>query len=74
VWSRISSDSASEGAASLHGLAAARQDALLVVTSLIPLGIAAMVDVSEARQRLLATTARLLAARGDQLVCDVLDA
>jgi len=52
----------------------ARMAALLVVTSLIPLGIAAMVDVSEARQRLLATTARLLAARGDQLVCDVLDA
>jgi PAS domain S-box-containing protein len=41
---------------------------LLVVTSLIPLGVAALVDIREARKRLLATSAGLLAARGDQLL------
>jgi hypothetical protein len=46
----------------------AKMAALLVVTSLIPLGVITLVDIREARQRLLATTAALLAARGDQLL------
>jgi two-component system, cell cycle sensor histidine kinase and response regulator CckA len=46
----------------------AKMAALLVVTSLVPLGVVALVNIREARQRLLATTAGLLAARGDQLL------
>jgi PAS domain S-box-containing protein len=46
----------------------AKLAALLVVASVIPLGVAALIDIREARQRLLANTAALLAARGDQLV------
>jgi PAS domain S-box-containing protein len=46
----------------------AKLAALLVVASVIPLGVAAFTDIREARQRLLADTAALLAARGDQLV------
>jgi PAS domain S-box-containing protein len=41
--------------------------ALLTVASVLPLGIAAAIDIREARQRLVANTAALLAARGDQL-------
>ncbi|MEO8622098.1 MAG: GAF domain-containing protein, partial [bacterium] len=47
--------------------------ALLVVASALPLGIEAYVDRRDAQQRLLASTAALLAARGDQLR-DELDA
>ena len=50
----------------------AKMAALLVVASLIPLGVAALVDIREARQRLQATTSSLLAARADHLV-DQLD-
>jgi PAS domain-containing protein len=46
----------------------AKMAALLVVASVLPLGVAAYRDTSEARRRLLANTAALLAARGDQLV------
>src|SRR5258708_6804880 len=46
----------------------AKMAALLVVASLLPLAIAAFIDVREAQQRLLANTSELLAARGDQLV------
>ncbi len=42
--------------------------ALLVAGSLLPLAIAALLDIREARQRLIANTAAVLAARGDQLV------
>src|SRR5882724_315677 len=42
--------------------------ALLLVASLLPLAIAALVDIHQARQRLIANTSALLAARGDQLV------
>jgi PAS domain S-box-containing protein len=45
----------------------AKMAALLTVASVLPLGIAAAIDIREARQRLAANTAALLAARGDQL-------
>jgi PAS domain S-box-containing protein len=51
----------------------AKMAALLVVTSLVPLGVAAAVEIRDARRRLLATTTSLLAARADQLL-DRLDA
>jgi hypothetical protein len=46
----------------------AKMVVLLVVASLLPLGVTAFIDIREAQQRLLANTAALLAARGDQLV------
>jgi hypothetical protein len=46
----------------------AKMMVLLVVASLLPLGVAAFIDIREAQQRLLANTAALLAARSDQLV------
>jgi signal transduction histidine kinase/ActR/RegA family two-component response regulator len=46
----------------------AKMAALLVVASIFPLGVAALVDIREARRRLVANAAALLAARGDQLV------
>jgi PAS domain S-box-containing protein len=46
--------------------------ALLVAASLLPLAIAAVLDIRESRRQLLASTAALLAARGDHLV-DELD-
>src|SRR5438445_6428846 len=42
--------------------------ALLVLASLVPLLIAAIIDVRQARDQARATTGALLAARGDQLV------
>jgi hypothetical protein len=44
----------------------AKMAALLTVASVLPLGVAAALDIREARQRLLANTAALLAARGEQ--------
>ena len=41
--------------------------ALLAVASLLPLLVTAVMDISEARERLVKNTAALLAARGDQL-------
>lgn len=46
----------------------AKMAALLVVASLLPLGIETLLNIREARARLLANTAALLAARGDQLL------
>jgi len=46
----------------------AKMAALLVVASLLPLGVATLINIREARQRLLANTEALLAARGDELV------
>ena len=46
----------------------AKMAALFVVVSLLPLGVATWIDIDEARERLLANTAAVLAARGDQLV------
>src|SRR5437899_458896 len=46
----------------------AKMAALLVVASVLPLAIAAIIDIRQARQRLVENTADLLAARGDQLV------
>src|SRR5262245_11282306 len=46
----------------------AKMAALLVVASLLPLGVATWINIDEAREKLLAHTADLLAARGDQLV------
>jgi hypothetical protein len=40
---------------------------LLAVASLLPLTIAAVIDIREARERLLANTTAVLAARADQL-------
>jgi signal transduction histidine kinase len=51
----------------------AKMAALLVVASLLPLGLATFVNIREARERLLANTAALLAARGDHLA-DRIDA
>jgi PAS domain S-box-containing protein len=45
----------------------AKLAALVVVASLLPLGIAAVMDIRDARERLITTTSALLAARGDQL-------
>src|SRR5882724_9353178 len=45
----------------------AKMAALLIVAALLPLVIAAVIDIRQARQRLVASTADLLAARGDQL-------
>jgi PAS domain S-box-containing protein len=42
--------------------------ALLVVASLLPLSVAAWLDIRHARRRVLSTAADLLAARADQLV------
>jgi PAS domain S-box-containing protein len=47
--------------------------ALLVVASLLPLGVATSIDIREARERLVVSTADLLAARGDHLA-DQIDA
>src|SRR5712664_3163137 len=49
----------------------AKMAALLAVASLLPLGVAALIDIHEARERLLENTAVLLAGRGDQLVSDI---
>jgi PAS domain S-box-containing protein len=46
----------------------AKMGALLVIASLLPLVVSALIDIREARQRLLENTAVLLAARGDELV------
>ncbi len=46
----------------------AKMAALLLVASLLPLAIGAVIDIREGRQRLIANTSALLAARGDQLV------
>jgi PAS domain S-box-containing protein len=46
----------------------AKMAALLVVASLLPLGIATLINIREVRERLEANTAALLAARGDQVV------
>jgi len=45
----------------------AKLAALLLVASLLPLAIAAIIDIRGARKQLVATTSALLAARGDQL-------
>jgi PAS domain S-box-containing protein len=42
--------------------------ALLVVVSLLPLSVSALLDIRRARRRVLSTTNELLAARADQLV------
>ena len=46
----------------------AKMATLLVVASLLPLAVAAFIDIRQAQQRLLANSAALLAARGDQLL------
>jgi len=46
----------------------AKLAALLVVASVLPLIIAAVIDIEEARARLMDNTAAVLTARGDQLV------
>jgi C4-dicarboxylate-specific signal transduction histidine kinase len=46
----------------------AKMAALFVVASLLPLAVATWINIGEARERLLANTAAVLAARGDQLV------
>ena len=46
----------------------AKMAALFVVASLLPLGVATWINIEEARERLVADTAAVLAARGDQLV------
>ncbi len=46
----------------------AKMAALLAVASLLPLGVAAFIDIREAQRRVLADMEALLAARGDQLV------
>ena len=51
----------------------AKMAALLIVASLLPLVIAAIIDIRGARDRLLANTGALLSARGDHL-SDQLDA
>jgi len=45
--------------------------ALLLVASLIPLGVAAVVDIRDARQRLIAHASALLGARADQLAREI---
>jgi PAS domain S-box-containing protein len=45
----------------------AKMAALLVMASVLPLAIAAFIDIREARQRLIENTSSLLTARGDQL-------
>jgi hypothetical protein len=50
----------------------AKMAALFVVASLLPLGVATLINIREARERLVANTADLLAARGDHLA-DQLD-
>jgi PAS domain S-box-containing protein len=49
----------------------AKLAALLVVASLLPLIIAAVIDIRDARHRVLTQTEALLAARADQLVGDL---
>ena len=46
----------------------AKMATLFVVASLLPLGVATWINIEEARERLLANTAAVLAARGDELV------
>ena len=46
----------------------AKMVALLAVASLLPLGAATVIDVQQARERVLQTTNDVLAARGDQIV------
>jgi PAS domain S-box-containing protein len=46
----------------------AKMAVLFVVVSLLPLGVATWINIEEARERLVANTAALLAARGDQLI------
>jgi PAS domain S-box-containing protein len=46
----------------------AKMAMLFVVASLLPLGIATLINIREARERLEANTAALLAARSDQVV------
>jgi hypothetical protein len=46
----------------------AKMAALLVAASLLPLAIAAIIDIRKARERLLENTETLLAARGDRLL------
>jgi PAS domain S-box-containing protein len=41
---------------------------LFVVVSVVPLGVATLINISEARERLLANTGSVLAARSEQLV------
>jgi PAS domain S-box-containing protein len=48
----------------------AKMAALLAVASLLPLAIAAIIDIREAQDRLLENSAALLAARGDQLLSE----
>lgn len=49
----------------------AKMAALLVVASLLPLGVATLINIREARQRLVANTANLLAARGEHLAAQL---
>ncbi|MET0414331.1 MAG: PAS domain S-box protein [Polyangiaceae bacterium] len=49
----------------------AKMAALLIVASVVPLGIAGLVDTQAAAKQLEATTRALLAARGDQLVMEL---
>jgi PAS domain S-box-containing protein len=49
----------------------AKVAALLVAASLLPLGIAAWIDIHQTRQRLLESTNALLQARGEQLVLEL---
>src|ERR1700744_1879104 len=49
----------------------AKLAALLVVASLLPLAIATVIDIRDARHRVLTQTEALLAARADQLVCNL---
>jgi PAS domain S-box-containing protein len=46
----------------------AKMAALLVVASLLPLAVSAFIEIRQAQKRLLANSAALLAARGDQLL------
>ena len=46
----------------------AKMAALLVFASLVPLGVATMINIRQARERMVETSAALLTARGDQLV------
>lgn len=45
----------------------AKMAALLVTASLLPLAVAAVIDIRQTQERMLANTAALLAARGDQM-------
>src|SRR5258707_15835140 len=51
----------------MEWLLRAKIGVLVVIASLLPFAVAAFLDIRQARQRLMANTAAVLTARGDQL-------